>query len=119
VTFTNATKPVLSLPLPAGSFIVHAKTLAQGSATGAGFLWVNCETGAGASTDTATVEAPLMQLLSVYLGSASLSMDFPLTAAAPTTVTMTCENPGLVANTEFQASALETVITAVQTSVNR
>lgn len=117
VDFTAGTKTILSKTLPAGSFIVNAKTELAASATSSGYVNDECELVDGATTDYAQWSVPMAPEFLVYVGEGTVSMNIAVSSPSPSTVAVTCWP---VANTgsSFSTGAAYTQIDAIQTSAN-
>ncbi len=119
VEFTGTSKTILTLKLPAGSFIVQGKTQVGGSATSAGYMNDSCTLADGSASSHAQFSAPLTpaQFLTIRLAETSLPMDIAVTSSTSSTVTLTCEDVSRE-GTAFSTSATDSVITAIQTTSN-
>lgn len=119
VEFTGSTKTVLTLKLPAGSFIVQGKTQVGGSATSAGYMNDSCTLSDGSASNDAQFSAPFTaaQFLTIRLAETSMPMQIAVTSTSPSTVTLTCEDVSHE-GTAFSTGASDSVITAVQTTSN-
>lgn len=119
VEFTGTSKTVLTLKLPAGSFIVQGKTQVGGSATSAGYMNDSCTLADGSASNHAQFSAPFTpaQILTIRLAETSLPMQIAVTSSSPSTVTMTCEDVSHE-GTAFSTAASDSIITAVQTTSN-
>lgn len=119
VEFTGTSKAILTLSLPAGSFIVQGKTQLGGSATSAGYMNDSCTLADGSASNHAQFSAPFTpaQILTIRLAETSLPMEIAVTSSTPSTVTLTCEDVSHE-GTAFSTGATDSVITAVQTTSN-
>jgi len=119
VEFTGTSKTVASLNLPAGSFIVQAKTQVGGSATSAGYMNDACTLADGSASNHAQFSAPFTpaQIFTIRLAETSLPMEIAVTSNSPSVVTLTCEDVSHE-GTAFSTSASDSVITAIQTTSN-
>ncbi|HEX8752390.1 MAG TPA: hypothetical protein VF731_03145 [Solirubrobacterales bacterium] len=119
VEFTGTSKTILTLSLPAGSFIVQGKTQLGGSATSAGYMNDSCTLADGSASNHAQFSAPFTpaQILTIRLAETSLPMEIAVTSSTPSTVTLTCEDVSSE-GTAFSTGASDSVITAVQTTSN-
>jgi len=119
VEFTGGSKTVVSLNLPAGSFIVQGKTQVGGSATSAGYMNDSCTLSDGSASNHAQFSAPFTpaQILTIRLAETSLPMEIAVTSSSPSTVTLICEDVSHE-GTAYSTSASDSVITAIQTTSN-
>jgi len=118
VDFTGAaSKTILALSLPAGSFIVQAKTAPSAAATSSGYFNDTCTLSDGSSTDVAQVSTPLTLEAFFYVADQVASMEIPVTSATASTVTLACSDIAH-SGSSFSTGAADSVITAVQTSAN-
>jgi hypothetical protein len=119
VEFTGTSKTILTLNLPAGSFIVQAKTQLGGSATSAGYMNDSCHLTDGSASNHAQFSAPFTpaQFLTIRLAETSLPMEIAVTSTSPSTVTLSCEDVSSE-GTAFSTGATDSVITAIQTTSN-
>ncbi len=117
VDFTGEAKQILTRSLPAGSFIVQAKTQVGGAATSTGYVNDKCTLADGSASDLAQFSAPLAAELFFRVAETSLPMQIAVSSSSPSTVTLSCED---VAHegTAFSTGASNSVITAVQTNGN-
>jgi hypothetical protein len=119
VEFTGTSKTVLTLKLPAGSFIVQGKTQVGGSATSAGYMNDGCTLSDGSASNHAQFSAPLTaaQIFTIRLAETSLPMEIAVTSSSPSTVTLVCEDVASE-GTAYSTSASDSVITAIETTSN-
>jgi hypothetical protein len=116
----SSPQTILTKQLPAGSFIVNAKTtLSASSTTSTGYVNDQCNLTDGANVDTAQWSSPFHALiLSTYGANGTVSMDLALSTQSPTTVTLSCY-PVATNGSGFSTGAAYSVLTAVQTSSNQ
>lgn len=118
VDFTGASaKTILTLSLPAGSYIVQAKTAPSAAATGAGYFNDSCTLSDGSATDTTQVSTALTLEALFYIADQAASMEIAVTSATASTVTLACTDVAH-SGTSFSTGAADSVITAVQTNAN-
>lgn len=106
--------------LPAGSYIISAKTNLEGVATEAGIsVGIDCEllSGANLELDGAFWTSPLGEVEAEYLASTAVSMQAAVTLGSSTEISLLCEDDGF-SKKIYKESAGPSVITAVQTSKN-
>jgi hypothetical protein len=120
VTFTTSTpaspKTILSLSLPAGSFMVSAKTVASaGTSSTAGAEAVTCHLAGGGATDEADTVVPY-NTNTGFTAQQTLAMSLPVTLSAAGSVTLSCsQGPG---SNSTDTTASQSDINAVQTTAN-
>ncbi|HEY2715627.1 MAG TPA: hypothetical protein VGI73_05345 [Solirubrobacterales bacterium] len=119
VNLNGTEKTVLTLDLPAGSFIVQGKVQVGGTATSAGYMNDSCTLADGSASNDAQFSAPLTpaQFLGIHIAETSMPMQIAVTTTSPSTVTLGCENVSSE-GTAFSTGATDSVISAVQTSGN-
>lgn len=119
VELTETPTTVVSLKLPAGSFIVQGKTQVGGSATSAGYMNDSCTLADGSASNHAQFSAPLTpaQFLTIRIAETSLPMEIAVTSNSPSTVTLVCEDVSHE-GTAYSTGASDSVITAIQTTGN-
>jgi hypothetical protein len=129
VTFTAGTlgspTTVLSLNLPAGSFLVNAKTVVIASdseaPSGTDYADITCQLVDGSTSDTAwwVTDFSPERLLSEYSGRSTLPTEIAVSSSAASTVTLNCDKLGSVpTSTDITLTASYGEIQAVQTSSN-
>ncbi len=123
VDFTSAGSmhpmTILTKQLPAGSFIISAKTELLGSTLSSGeYADDICRLSDGSSSDNSRWSAPVVVPgLGNYLSDGTVSMNIAVSSASPSTATLSCFNDeGSQAN--YAAVAKNSQIDAIQTSSN-
>lgn len=113
---TNTTPAtVLTLSLPAGSFMVNAKAESHESTTSASTAFAECDLTDGSAADTAQTFGQMGTLLE-GIWEGMLPMSIAVTSASPSTVKMTCF--GFPTGSSATSVIENSVITAVQTTAN-
>jgi hypothetical protein len=118
VNISASATTVLTKALPAGSFIVNAKTVLviEGAQTeSANDL---CELSDGSVTDTSQWMASpsAWKLATTFYAASTVSLDIAVTSASPSTVTLACLSSG--SNVSVGNFATNANISAIQTSSN-
>ncbi|HVW46168.1 MAG TPA: hypothetical protein VHA76_03880 [Solirubrobacterales bacterium] len=116
VEFTGTSQTVLTLSLPAGSFMVQAKTAPSAAATTTGYMNDRCTLADGAASDSTQYSTALAHEF-LYVADGAVSMQIAVTSGSASTVALSCEDVSHE-GTAFSTSASNSVISAVQTSVN-
>lgn len=118
IDFSSATfgspQTILTLSLPAGSFIVSAQTVVTEQSGGtAGSAFAICHLADGSATWSADVQAPLS---ASQPAETTVPVSIAVTAAAPSTASLLCWQTGALAGATYSASLYR--IDAIQTNVN-
>jgi hypothetical protein len=92
---TGPAKTVLTLALPAGSYVVNARATGY-RISGTGVAQVACQLLDDSDFDSTVATIPSGGAVNQYQG---VALQFAITRSAPTTVTMSCYDNGLTANT--------------------
>lgn len=122
VDFTSATagspQTILTESLPAGSFIVNAKTVASEThPSGTAALQAACTLSDGGTSDNSQVWLPDTNIYVPTVGTTTLPFSLAVSSSASSTVKLACWVQNITAGSQtFNAS--NTVITAIQTSAN-
>jgi hypothetical protein len=115
----SSPQTILTKQLPAGSFVVNAKTTLSASATASGgYVNAQCNLSDGSSVDTAQWSSTEIPSPFGYAANGTVSLDLAITSGSPSTVTLTCF-PGQLTGTSAGASVGYSVLTAVQTYANQ
>lgn len=121
VDFTSATagspKTILTESLPAGSFIINAKTVtSETHSTVATALLATCALSDGRASDNSQVWLPDTNIYDPAEGTAPLPFDLAVTSTSPSVVKLACWAQVTAGGQTFNAS--NSVITAIQTASN-
>lgn len=111
----SASRQILSLSLPAGNFVVRAKTTLETTATTSGYTFDVCSltSTVGSFFDRAEFAASLAPILSSYIAASTLTMETPVSFRSPASVRIVCIDSQHSGN-NFQVTAFDSSITAVQ-----
>lgn len=110
-------QPIVTLPgLPAGSYMVSAKTVAGGYGISPGNILVGCILTDGSAGDESNAQMALLSLSGEYQAETPLTLQSALTTTSPSTVTLACYGSSSASNTTLAAAFSQ--ITAVQTTSN-
>ena len=116
VDLTNGqTKTVASLSLPAGTWVLHAKTQIGGSATAAGFTNITCTLADGSTADTSQWTGPFQSELFAYVAETAVPLQIAVTNSTASTVTLACHQVA-GSGTNLSSGASDAEIDAVQSS---
>jgi hypothetical protein len=120
VSLTSSAQTVLTLSLPAGSFLVDAKVVVSAAITppaSPAFIEADCTLTDGSATDSAFSIAPTEPAGSIVRAVTTVPLEIAVTADGSSTTTLSCSEP-LGSTQNGGPGAIDGVINAVQTSSN-
>lgn len=117
VDITGTSKTILTLSLPAGSYIVNSKAVLHANAGSAGYANDDCRLVGGGGDDTSTVSTSLVYSGFIYFLNAAVPTEIAASSSSPMKITLTCSDDGGTGS-GFSTQAEYPAITAVQTTAN-
>jgi len=120
VSLTSSAQTVLTLSLPAGSFLVDAKVVVSAAIVppaSPAFIEADCTLTDGSANDSAFSIAPTEPTGSIVRAVTTVPLEIAVTADGSSTTTLACSEP-LGSTQNGGPAAIDGVINAVQTSSN-